>query len=518
MRRKGFTLMEVLIATALVGLVLGLALKGFARMQAMAALARSRATADHEASYAVSRIAALLKRCDIIYFNVRPLDQTPSSAFSGGGILPVDYLPPAPTAMHWPSQLFTLAAGTQKVLYPFGQPTQPYPSGVSNPPTAPSGFYSLHSVSDFRFFAGTDAAKLGAGLTSRLTSNDPVATAAGASDFDKYFPSPLLYCAEAIFDTHAPAGAAPDTSTRAPIGWNFYVLYLAPMELSGPNDPLAPEPIPTGLGLTLANIWSKHGFDRIKRDLGGASTPGTAWMRSTVPFELRLLTIPVVRAAKKDFSTSADTDPSSTPWGGALDTDGVPKAAPYDYDPSLPAPRVNYDPIPITMADHAYDFLTIASTNTPPYTACGPRVLGTAEHQNYGNLGDDPPTGDVFNNLLGTPPAGVTPTVPRDEVLARYVDPDNIHGTCVCLENMTMEGTHPYVNAYDTSPQWFSPGAYPQRGLLYRQDAGYPRHALVSVTTRYRTNLAIPFQFSTSSEEVDLSALESYQSTDRTVQ
>ncbi|MEB3328796.1 MAG: type II secretion system protein, partial [Candidatus Sericytochromatia bacterium] len=69
----GFTLIEVLVAAALVGLVMALAVRGFSEAKKLGDMAKARAIARQEAVAGVQKLARLLSRCHVIYFDTRPL-------------------------------------------------------------------------------------------------------------------------------------------------------------------------------------------------------------------------------------------------------------------------------------------------------------------------------------------------------------------------------------------------------------------------------------------------------------
>ncbi|MEB3197612.1 MAG: prepilin-type N-terminal cleavage/methylation domain-containing protein, partial [Candidatus Sericytochromatia bacterium] len=72
-RRPGFSLMEVLIAASLMGLVVGLAVQGFVEAKKIGDLTQSKMVARQEANGGVQKLAKILRRCHIIFFSTRPL-------------------------------------------------------------------------------------------------------------------------------------------------------------------------------------------------------------------------------------------------------------------------------------------------------------------------------------------------------------------------------------------------------------------------------------------------------------
>jgi hypothetical protein len=153
-------------------------------------------------------------------------------------------------------------------------------------------------------------------------------------------------------------------------------------------------------------------------------------------------------------------------------------------------------------------------------------------HGNWNNVGNDPPSELCFanrqyydqaaNNGQGALLAARDVT---DVSIASYIDPDSVHGTCVRLGNDWLRKSgnvgliakgeanpRPYVNAMG-GPQKYQPSWWnaDNPDVL----AQPPKRALVSVSTRFRYTRQTPFAFATESVEVDLEALERFQTTAR---
>jgi hypothetical protein len=324
---------------------------------------------------------------------------------------------------------------------------------------------------------------------------DPSATRA----YDRYFSSPLLYIAEAELATDRNLAGAQDGTIANmfhPLSWTFHVVYLAPMNIKDPNN---------------APPWIARAKD-IPRDRA------VGWNRSTIPFELRVLRIPGVK-------TDLDADNNRTTSQRVLADGTVPKP-PYDY----PMNQVNYHPVPISWETNPATTPkadTFRNTQTrrletagAAVNASGARVRGPAAvpHANYNNIGNDPPTDEVLAQRFPN-------ERPRDTVLASYIDPDSVHGTCVRLLNTLGVSPHTaglgetahavpaamgeyrkYLNAYGGEFLYNHYAALTPNPATWDVTRGssLPRRALVSVSTRYRTDSRISFNFATETIEIDL--------------
>jgi hypothetical protein len=216
-----------------------------------------------------------------------------------------------------------------------------------------------------------------------------------------------------------------------------------------------------------------------------------------VPFELRLMTItqtvpnadpnraqyPSMITAYKNPAVPPvqDTADPAVQIGRVFDAIGV-KPAPNDYV----AGNCRYDPIPFGLDTTGTSFAGISA-----------RVDDPNPHPNYGVIGNDPPNEAVLT--------GVTAS---EQVLCRYIDPDDVHGTCIRLENPN--GVPAYANAMPAPTEGNGP-------FRYNGSAPLPRRAVVSVAVRFRNNKRIPFQFNTQTMEVSLEKLVQFQSLDRRI-
>jgi hypothetical protein len=266
------------------------------------------------------------------------------------------------------------------------------------------------------------------------------------------------------------------------------------MDITSFGDPLLPNP-------------------GMPRDMGGDAPK---WPRSTIPFELRLLSIRNISAA-----VGAPTAPL---WGRQVYGEPGPAPAnqivpPVPWDFALGT--CNYDPI--QLADDPTAQALITAPGFLPFS--GPmyvpsigghdsqRINGGGPHTNFGALGNDPPTAAVFTTFLPGFNAGNSIS---DRVLCRYIDPDNVNGTCIRFENpYVAQAGFPHPVAAGGSPSLAGDRRYVdtiEGGFQYNANINLlPRRALVSVTTRYRTGKDLPFIFSTKSEEVSLEAAANYQ-------
>lgn len=529
-RRQGFSLLELLIASGLVGLVLALGVGALMEVRHVARVTQAKLEGRQEASKAVQEITTLLRRAHIIYFTGRPLANfRPTNGIAGerrGLGFNRFGAESDPTTEQVPDALYDLA--------PLNNKQVPYDFGNLQNPTAGVDF----EIARFRFFDfGTDGQGAGANpkfLAQRLRTADTTVT----DPFDRFFPSPLAYFAEAHFNrTPAPpvagVGGAIDNGDL-PLYWDFHVLYLAPMDTSGDNK--------------------RAGWLAYNTQL---DTAPAGWQRSKIPFELRLLTIRGVDADRNGqlLNDSAGAGRARDPQGGLSIL-----RPPFDYDWDGNK-KANYDPIrvPATTVglgagETGVDFLDPAKTFyrwivtpgpvpvTDQRSAGGERVQsgsgpgGLNLHANYDNLGNDPPTQLALTQpSVGTP--GQSWPQANDRVLASYVDPDSVHGTCVRLENnLNSDATKWQPNRYRRYLNAMSVGRFGADrdvdflfnhyvGELdpaavsptydYASQRTVPRRALVSVTTRYRTNKREKFSFATETMEVELEGAVRFQS-DRT--
>ena len=515
--QPGFTLMEVLVATALTGIVMALAMAGFAQVQKISSMTQSRSVGRDVANLAIQKLAPLFKRASIIFFTGMPLNDQPLDNFgvnvSGNlkdSAMPRGALPPF--------LLNTVPGGRVKYQFGLSSPLVNLTTPISSWPS-PNNM----QLSQFRFWDDSPSAGaggvnfLGGGGSAnayRLRTANPNA----ATDFDTYFPSPLAYFAEANFDDRDVGAVGTSTliASNIPLSWNIYVLYLAPMNITNPHDALVPV---------------SGASNAATRDLAKSSGATPTWARSTIPLELHLFTAPFVPAAAVTGGVAQQWN-ALTPYGLNLSPSDPANPqiaiAPFEYTKN----KCNFDPLPLDVSGYR-TFLQ----NSPAgyWPASYGRVDGEAGnniHSNFSNIGNDPPDDAVFTKAdtfystltpgqpginngqsLGNSLAGA-PTRCSDVVIARYIDPDDVHGTCVRLNNPTATAAvRPYYNAYTTLHDTTGgSGAAPDdRGYLYRSGLGAPSRIFLSVATRYRSSNSVPFQFATSSVELDLEQLNRYQ-------
>lgn len=513
----GFTLIEVLISTALVSVVLALALRGFTEANKIADLTKTKVVAKDEATLGVEKMAKIIRRCHIIYFDAHPIPNHGATNASGVAFANNKFSAATGEATFVdadfeaiPTTLLTKPDDVKPLTVRWGLGKGSFPSGVN------FGTFNRH---DFRFMTGGVAGQ------KPLRSGDTSLVGAEGE-----FPSPLFYGAEATFNTSNTATDTTQIDPSLPVTWTFYLMYLAPMAFDiGADSGHALFPAQTITGL--------HG----QRDAGRKASDGAPYHRSTVPYEIRLLTIPDVLAVKFAASNPAvaanvsgdkylgrrliiPTVGVGTPAPGP---DGV-KKFPHDVAPS----EVNYDPLPLGIELPADLSRSIAEYT--PSAGSGARVNGL-QHGNFNNIGNDPPAEACFadgqrrhwNGVAEGPPPdpsgafGAAEGV-SDTLVARYIDPDATSGTFVRLAaDEAWRGINTnnraYVNAYGGPQRWrqrLLNGA-PPPALSATTLRAPPKRAQISVTTRYRSSTAIPFSFSTESVEVDLEALSRYQSQDR---
>ncbi|MEB3285206.1 MAG: prepilin-type N-terminal cleavage/methylation domain-containing protein [Candidatus Sericytochromatia bacterium] len=495
--RNGFSLFEVLTATALVGLVMGLAMQGFSEAKKVGDLAKARITTRQEANSAVQKLAKVVRRAHIIFFDPRPLGQmaTPETVA----------LSNVQRDANLPGVLRD-SAGGNSVNHRW---TNPGNSTYITPFTG----WTNQLRREFRGHGLNLATTAGTAdtiqtdqfylRTARLLS----AGAPTANRFEHYFPSPLLYCAEAQFSAGRlqAAGGGPGVERMdagLPVSWTFYVAYLAPMRL--PSNAYA-----TGDDGLLPII---RGNFAQRDQMQGSAT------RAPVPFELRLLTIPDVKVIRNATAQNGAPVRRLNTGRRADDTGVLPP--PFDVEPN----QCNYDPVPMPNLDTTYNLFSATSAG-PWGNPSGARVRGTNRmHCNWDNVGNDPPTNDALGDRGewdGTGYIGNGRPI-RDQVLASYIDPDSIHGTSVRLGNDWVRDVNtgdigliargenaprPYVNATG-GPQTYSPRFWhPDNPLT----VGPPRRALISVATRFRYSRQTPFAFATESVEVELESLNRFQ-------
>lgn len=523
--RPGFTLMELLIACGLIGVVMAMAMQAFMGLNKISNQTRSKLIATSEASKGVREIAALIRRAHVIFYTGKPIASNTTvdavgETRAGDTLDPVTWLPTNdPPTDGVPFQLGGSATG----LVP--GPKLPYAFQQQTVPTIGNASIENLRRGQFRFWdyngGGTaaDGASMLVGTNHRLKTADPYV----AFPYDRYFPSPLLYIAE--------ANLATDTNNDGsigdmfmPISWTLHVVYLAPMDVSLDLTQGYPRPWEsTNRTMDLAPV--------------AANAPAGAkpWPRSTVPFELRVLTIPGVDADKS--GTVVSTHQSAVTPNNVVEY----LDAPFDYPPN----GINYDPIAIPFivglagpppVAGAATALGTATTIRPgpggppppmtPYNSARARVNG-ALHINYNNLGNDPPNAAALA-------VRIPGNTPRDRVIAEYVDPDSVHGTCVRLLNnigatpaqtATQETQHApamgeyrrYLNAYGGEYLYNHYKALLPVGSVWTTAMGapLPKRALISVSTRYRNDSRVPFQFGSDQIEVDLENLVRYQSINR---
>lgn len=515
--RAGFTLTEILVAAGLIGVVMAMAMQAFMGLTRISETTRSQILAQSEASKGVHAVAALLRRAHVIYFTGRPLnpgvgnfaaarrgDRLQSSASNPNdlvGDLNID-----PQTLRIPTVLG--AAGPAQ--FQSGTTFYNFAAGSRDFLLTDAGLQQ-YNVSKFRFWDWGDGTGSSEGANAntlrnneRLRTQDPTATRA----YDRFFSSPLMYIAEAELATDRTAAGAQDGTIAnmfLPLSWTFHVVYLAPMNIKDPNRP------PSW-------VSTRRAMDRA----------AAGWNRSTIPFELRVLTIPGVES---DMDGVRQT-------GHRVLADGTVPKPPYDYV----ANTINYHPVPInwetdpavTPKSTTFGVATtrrIEPAPAPPVNAGGPRVraAGAVPHPNYNNIGNDPPTNEVLSRALLNNLQGLAQR-PRDVVLASYIDPDSVHGTCVRLLNtlgvsphaaalgevphnvpLAMGEYRKYLNAYGGEflynhyaalmPNPLPVGVQPWD---VTRGASIPRRALVSVSTRFRTDSRVKFNFATETIELDL--------------
>lgn len=524
-RRPGFTLMELLIACGLIGVVMAMAMQAFMGLNKISNQTRSKLIASSEASKGVLEVAALIRRAHIIFYTGKPItagttvDAVGETA-AGDGMDPVAWLgtnDPRTDAV--PAQLGGGAGGLvtgPKLPYAFQQQTLPTigNTAIENLKRGQFRFWDYNGGG-----IAADATSMLVGPAHRLKTADPYV----ALPYDRFFPSPLLYIAEANLATDGNNdGTVGDMFM--PVSWTFHVVYLAPMDVSLDFTEGHPRP------------WESTNR---QMDLAppAANAPAGAkpWARSTVPFELRVLTVPGVDADKNGTIVSTHT-PVLTPNNVVEYLD-----APFDYPPN----GVNYDPIAIpfivgvpgapptlgaaSALGAAQTFRPGPGGPPPPmtlYKSAGARVNG-ALHVNYNNVGNDPPNAAALA-------IRIPGNTPRDRVIAQYVDPDSVHGTCVRLLNnigatpgqtASQETQHAvsrgqfrrYLNAYGGEYLYNHYKALLPAGSVWSTQMGapLPKRALISVATRYRNDSRVPFQFASDQIEVDLENLVRYQSINR---
>lgn len=507
--RPGFTLTEILVAASLIGVVMAMAMQAFMGLSRISEQTRSQIVAQSEASKGVHAVAALLRRAHVVYFTGRPLSPgTPNFAERGDGLQSfaaggnvndlVGQVGVDPVTLPIPASLgATGLARTGSTFYSFGvPPTFPLTGG---PPVL------QYSKAKFRFWDWGDGAN-NATLNGnqRLRTADPAAQRA----YDLFFSSPLMYIAEAELAKDVNTAGTSDGTVAnmfMPLTWTFHIVYLAPMDVKNPQR---------------APAWTATAR---ASDLAAAG-----WQRSTIPFELRVMTVPGVEA---DLDGARATAQRVLP-------DGTVAKPPFDYV----AGNVNYHPVPVPLvvaplAGALTPAEAMAVTNSrriqsaippaappPAVPASGPRVAGAVPHANYNNIGNDPPSNTVFQR------ARLGAAAPRDTVLAQYVDPDSVHGTFVRLLNTLGAAPHSaaggelthamrggmgvyrkYLNAYGGEflynhyaallPNPLPVGMQPWD---VTRGSSIPRRALVGVSTRYRTDSRVKFSFATETIELDL--------------
>ncbi|MEB3328824.1 MAG: hypothetical protein VKQ33_06290, partial [Candidatus Sericytochromatia bacterium] len=487
-------------------------------------MAKARAIARQEAVAGVQKLARLLSRCHVIYFDTRPLKA-------------ISTAPGAPTALD----------STIRDTVPLSLRTASVAgSTIANPAIPFAGTSTNTYISPFRNFASSTQLRsafrvrplndTGTGFEATADGSNHLILAPGefltanrTSNFDHTFPAPLLYCAEATL-----AVGRPDPTTgelRAagyPVTWTFHLVYLAPMRFEN-----ATGRVDDGNGLFPVQEAGPNRSAAAVRDLGRRSDDNSMdrsrWTRATVPYELRVLTIPDVLALTPPLTNSNPNTTTNPPvpglaLGRRFDTVSV-LEVPFD----VPQNACNYDPVPLpATADHG-----LGQTH-PVYgfAASGRRVLGTGIHGNWNNIGNDPPSEQClserqFFDQAASNGAGALQTARdvTDLSIASYIDPDSVHGTCVRLSNDWLRKSggvgliakgetnpRPYVNAMG-GPQKYQPSWWHADNPDTLAEP--PKRALVSVSTRFRYTRQTPFAFATESVEVDLEALQRFQTTAR---
>ncbi|MEB3222211.1 MAG: prepilin-type N-terminal cleavage/methylation domain-containing protein [Candidatus Sericytochromatia bacterium] len=514
----GFTLIEIIVSAGLMGLMMAMAVRGFSEARKLGDIAKARSIARQEAGIGVQKLARILSRCHVIYFDTRPLNGITST--------------PVATSL----SSIRAAVPPQLVSGSING------TALANPAIPFGGTTSTLYIQPFRDFRTTTAARaafrvrpLNDSLPGFETAgNNPqlmlapgeYTSGARTSNFDHTFPSPLLYCAEANLAVGVPDANNTMLAAALPVTWTFYLVYLAPMRFETNDDGNGLFPVQEAATNRTANGFRDMG----RRSDSTTGTANTRWTRATLPYELRLLTIPDVQALRTPLVTDTGQLAAVPPvpgkaMGRHFDSVGV-LEAPFD----IPRGEVNYDPVPLATVDHGLD-----ATRHPVYTstqASGSRVSGQGSHGNWNNIGNDPPANVCFNlrNLYDASANGgqgqmVAAREITDVVLASHIDPDSVHGTCVRLGNdwvrksggigLIAKGEtnpRPYVNAMG-GPQKYQPS-------WWNADnpdtlAGPPKRALVSVSTRFRYTRQTPFAFATESVEVELEALQRFQTTSR---
>lgn len=523
MRRRGFTLPELLIGAALGTLILGLALRGFSEIVRAVAVSRSRFEATQHANTGIARLSESLRRAHVFFYAARPLREQ-NTVISGrpGQHAQRDPLPAA--------LLDSPNLGTT-----FRPPTTNAGHGNGTAWLAGAGV----SKRRFRFTFGDDDPSGGGEVEYLLRvapgkrTGDPLA--------DR-FPGPLAYFAVADFKR---TKSNDETNPHAllPRSWTFHVLYVAPMNLQA-ND---------------ANFSSATD----PRDHLPPPVRDNNFARTAVPHELRMLTIPDVAAgapaAPANYTcTTADTSIPGHPVAydstvGRIIAPGVAAGGeprfldpPFDYDGMKDDGRANYDPVPIPMpgtgvpaASYAADtttglfrFLQPAGGRAarPP---SGPRIRGAGLHSNFGMVGNDPPTAEALaNRIPPLDPPGATVRPITDTLIMAYVDPDSVEGTSVRFVNNLAEPS----TAADAAgrAQWASGARYHRfvetigpecpyfenrvHGLLGPGGASTsvgalgmrPNRLLISAAVRYRSRRDIPFAFANVQSEIPLDGVDQF--------
>jgi prepilin-type N-terminal cleavage/methylation domain-containing protein len=459
--RQGFTLVEVLIASLLVSAVMAMAMQGFTSAKRAADLNRAKVIAHDEAAQGVSQLSALLRRASIVFFTGLPQSNLSAAAadaqlnainMMGPPTAVPMYVPNSPNVGPVPAVFQALLPANHNIVYTLGSPALAY-----NAMTATT------NRNQYRF--------------SEFMGGQTLKTSDGTN---RSFPSPLLYFAEAIF-APAPAGTT-NMMANIPLAWNFYVVYLAPLDLSEGKVPGSPaEPLCPATGGSQAATRDK---------LSNGNT------RSTVPFEMRLFSITGVSA-----TTGGIPAAGAPPLIYGHRTDPVPpyiSVLPVPYD--IPAGQINYDPVAVACS----------TAGTAPYLFPGPhpyggaapnqtRVNGTTAHTNYGFLGNDPPHNSVF--------AGVGAANCSDRIIARYIDPDAVDGTYVRFYNTDAHSEQ--IRLVPTIRN-LSGDVAMRNPLAWNPNITYPSRMAVGVATRYRSGRDIAFQFASESQEVTLEAAAKY--------
>ena len=216
--RSGFTLLELLIAMGLSGVVLAIAMKGFIDSNKMSNLAKSRLEVHNYGSNGARQAAQLLRQAQIIYYTGRPLaNVTPSTTaikFGKRG------------AANTPPQLALPTIFTNNAVAPVG--STPFVPGAQ---TTTVDYANPQPINIFRF-----SENLGA-LTNRMLEVAPAArdtSAAGTRNYfyNNCFPAPLAYFATAEFST-----SVPDVGTTSPVPTRRMVSGQPPF--AAPGSPTA---------------------------------------------------------------------------------------------------------------------------------------------------------------------------------------------------------------------------------------------------------------------------------------